>query len=305
MIENSILVLGPGMPMIVINILIYYLIIIPLSLLPFRVLYLFSDFLCFVLYRLVGYRTRIVRQNLENSFPEKSKAEIIVIENRFYGHLCDVIVETFKSFTISEKEILKRMVVENPDLANKYFEQGRSVLLGGGHYNNWEWIAISMDQQISHHTYALYTPLSNKFFEFKMQRTRSKFGLGMIPITTTTAYFEENKNKLTATIFGIDQSPRRPDRCYWMNFLNQDTAVLFGLEKYAKAYNYPVLFTDIAKTKRGYYTVRFSLITEQPMDEPHGMIIENTTRLLEKQIIDCPQYWLWTHKRWKHQRKEI
>jgi len=302
LIENSILAARPGMHMIVFNILIYYLIIIPVSFLPFRVLYLFSDFLFFVLYRLAGYRTKVVRQNLENSFPAKSKAEILVIENKFYQHLCDVIVETFKSFTISEKEILRRMVLENPDLPNGYFDQGRSVLLAGGHYNNWEWIATSMNQQIKHKTFALYTPLSNKFFEQKMQRTRSKFGLGMIPITMTTSYFEENKMEVTATIFGIDQSPRKPDRCHWMKFLNQDTAVLFGLERYAKTYNYPVLFADIAKIKRGFYGLRFSLITDQPEREPHGYIVEQATHRLEAQIIHRPEFWLWTHKRWKHNR---
>lgn len=289
--------------MIVVNLIIYYLFIIPLSLLPFRVLYLISDFLYFVLYRLIGYRTAVVRQNLEHSFPEKSASEINVLEKEFYHHLCDVIVETFKSFTIGNKEILKRMVVENPELPDHYFSEGRSVLVGGGHYNNWEWIATSLDQQIKHKTCALYTPLSNKFFENKMLKTRGKFGLTMVSIKRTAAFFEESKNVPTATIFGIDQSPRNPDRCYWMHFLNQETGVLFGLEKYAKEYNYPVLFCAIDKIKRGYYSVRFSLVTDHPQETPHGWIIEDSTQRLEQQIITQPQYWLWSHKRWKHKRK--
>lgn len=288
--------------MIVVNLIIYYIFIIPVSLLPFRVLYLVSDFLYLVLYRLIGYRTAVVRNNIEHSFPEKSASEIKTIESAFYHHLCDVIVETFKSFTIGEKEILKRMVVENPELPDHYFKQGRSVLFGGGHYNNWEWIAISLDQQIQHPTFALYTPLSNKFFEKKMHKTRGKFGLTMISIKQTAAFFEENKNRPTVTLFGIDQSPRNANRCHWMNFLNQDTAVLFGLEKYAKENNFPVLFCAINKIKRGYYTVRLSLITDQPLQTPHGWIIEDTTHRLEQQIIAHPQYWLWSHKRWKHRR---
>jgi KDO2-lipid IV(A) lauroyltransferase len=250
--------------MIVFNLLLYYLIIIPVSLLPFRLLYLFSDFLYLVLYRMAGYRTKVVRKNLCNSFPEKSADELKKIEHLFYHHLCDVIVETLKSFTISEKEILRRMVLENPELPDQYFDAGRSILLAGGHYNNWEWIATSLDQQIKHKTYALYTPLSNLFFERKMQKTRSKFGLTMISISQAAKFFETHRNELTATIFGTDQSPRNPERCYWMNFLNQETGVLFGLEKYAKSYNQPVLFCDIEKIKRGYYSIRFSLVTDHP-----------------------------------------
>lgn len=288
--------------MIILNYIIYYVFIIPLSLLPFWALYGVADFLYFVLYRLVGYRTKVVRMNLENSFPEKSHDEVLKIESLFYHHLCDVIVESFKSFTISNREILKRMVVLNPELADRYFTEGRSILLAGGHYNNWEWIATSLNQQIKHSVAALYTPLSNKFFEKKMQKTRGKFGLKMIPTKNTTAFFEENKDQLTATVFGIDQSPRHPNRCHWMEFLHQETGVMYGVEKYAKEMDYPVLFTSIDKIRRGYYTVRFSLLTDQPRNEPDGSIIEKATQQLEQQIISLPQYWLWTHKRWKHKK---
>ena len=288
--------------MIVLNYLLYYFFIIPVSLLPFRALYIVSDFLFIILYRVFGYRTKVVQMNLRNSFPEKPREELQKIESLFYHHLCDVIVETFKSFTISSKEIRKRMILLNPELADKYFAQGRSVLLAGGHYNNWEWIATSLNQQIKHMAVAIYTPLSNPFFEKKMRRTRGKFGLKMIPIKNVTSFFEESKDQLTATVFGIDQSPRHPDRCHWMKFLNQDTGVMFGVEKYAKALNYPVIFCNINKVKRGYYTYQFSLLTDQPGEEQKGEIIESATQLLEKQIIALPQYWLWTHKRWKHKR---
>ena len=269
---------------------------------PFRALYGIADFLYIILYKVIGYRTKVVRMNLLNSFPEKSQQERMQIESLFYHHLCDVIVESFKSFTISNKEILKRMVVLNAELPDSYFAEGRSILLAGGHYNNWEWIAISLHQQIKHTAAALYTPLSNTFFEKKMQKTRGKFGLKMIPVKNVTAFFEQYRDQLTATVFGIDQSPRHPNRCHWMDFLHQETGVMYGVEKYAKEMNYPVLFTSIDKVSRGYYTVRFSLITDQPQNEPDGSIVEKATRLLEQQIIALPQYWLWTHKRWKHKR---
>ena len=289
--------------MIIFSRIVYYLFIIPISLLPFRVLYIVADLLYFFLYKVTGYRTKVVRSNLQHAFPTKSSAEIIAIEKLFYHHLSDVVVEALKSFTISEKQILNRMVLENPELPNKYFAEGRSLILVGGHYNNWEWIATSLNQQIRHKATAIYTPLSNPFFDGKMRNTRGKFGLEMISTKGVSDFFNAQKDILTATVFGIDQSPRNPDRCHWMHFLNQDTGVLFGAEKYAKEFNYPVLYCTIKKIKRGYYTYRFSLVTDQPQVEPQGKIIETATKLLERDIIAIPQYWLWTHKRWKHKRK--
>jgi len=241
--------------------------------------------------------------NMKNSFPDKSVVELKNLEKLFYHHLCDVIVETFKSFTISEKEIMKRMVFRNPEMLNQFYEQGRSVLLGGGHYNNWEWFAVALDQQIKHHSYALYTPLRNKFFDEKMRSTRGKYGLGMISIKEVARFFKEKENELTITVFGIDQSPRNAKKCHWMTFLNQDTGVMYGLEKYARELDYPVVFGNIDKVKRGYYTFYVETITANPREEPENYIIETTTRRLEEEIIKAPQYWLWTHKRWKRKRE--
>jgi len=289
--------------MIVISLLLYYLVIIPVSLLPFRALYLLSDLLYFILYRLSGYRTKVVRMNLRNSFPEKSDSELRPIESLFYRHLCDVIVETLKSFTISEKELRKRMILDNPEVPDHYYNNGQSILMAGGHYNNWEWIAVSLNLHIKHLGAGIYTPLTNAFFERKMRKTRGKFGMQLIPTKEVSQYFEAARQQLTATVFGIDQSPRKNSNCHWMTFLHQETGVAYGLEKYARSLGYPVLFSMTTKIKRGYYTYRISLITDHPRLEPEGMIIETATRLLEKQINDQPQYWLWTHKRWKHKRE--
>jgi KDO2-lipid IV(A) lauroyltransferase len=245
----------------------------------------------------------VVRQNLKNSFPEKTNSQIIKIEKRFYHHFCDVIVESLKSFTISQKQISKRMILDNPELLNKYYDEGKSLILAGGHYNNWEWIAIAIDQQIKHESIAIYKTLSNKFFDEKMRSTRGRFGLRMISTRIVPQVFQENKNKLTATIFAVDQSPGNPEKAHWMRFLNQDTAVLFGTEKYAKEYNYPVLFGTIDKVKRGYYRFHFSEVTQVPVQTEHGFISEQVTFLLEKEIQKKPEFWLWTHRRWKHKRK--
>jgi Kdo2-lipid IVA lauroyltransferase/acyltransferase len=288
--------------MLLLNAVFYYLLIIPFSLLPFRVLYFFSDLLYLILFRLLGYRKKIVTLNLRNSFPAMSNEEIEKTASLFYHHFCDVIVESLKSFTISKEQILKRMVLKNPELLNSYYDKGKSLILAGGHYNNWEWIATSIDQQIKHKSIAIYKTLNNRFFDEKMRSTRSRFGLQMISTKKVKEIFEQNRKELTATIFANDQSPGKVSTAHWMKFLNQDTAVLFGTEKYAREYNYPVLFGTIHKVKRGYYIFFFQTVEDNPATSPHGEITEKTTRLLEQEIIKAPQYWLWTHRRWKHKK---
>jgi len=288
--------------MILFSYLLYYLFIIPISLLPFPLLYLLSDFLFFIFYSLLGYRKKIVVSNITNSFPEKSKQEVNEITKLFYKHFCDVIVESLKSFTISDAQISKRMILKNPELLNSYYDKKQSVILAGGHYNNWEWIAVALDKQMKHQSIAIYKTLSNKFFDEKMRSTRGKFGLLMVSTKLVAETFSKFKNELTATIFAIDQSPSNPKKCYWMNFLNQDTPVLFGTEKFSKDYNQPVLFGTITKVKRGFYQIAFETVTDNPTNTEHGYITETTTKLLEAEIIKAPQYWLWTHRRWKHKR---
>lgn len=288
--------------MVIFSYLLYYLVIIPISLLPFPVLYLFADFLFLLFYYVIGYRKEVVLRNIKKSFPQMSDKEHHDLMKKFYIHLCDVIVETFKSFTISKEQISKRMVLKNPELLNHYHQQGKSLILAGGHYNNWEWIATGIDQQINHKSIAIYKTLSNKFFDAKMRSTRGKFGLDMISTKRVAEVFKENSNVLTATIFAIDQSPSNPRKCYWMNFLNQETACLYGTEKYALEYNFPVLFGTVTKVKRGYYTFEFRVVADDPSKTEKGFITKQSNLELEKEIVKAPEYWLWTHKRWKHPR---
>jgi KDO2-lipid IV(A) lauroyltransferase len=290
--------------MLIINSLLYYLIIIPISLLPFPLLYGLSDFLFFLFYYVLGYRKKIVLGNIQRSFPERSDQEHKAISKKFYRHFCDLILESLKTFTISEKEVLKRVVCKNPEVLNDYFDKKQSVILAGGHYNNWELFAVGIDQLIKHKTIGIYKPLSNTYFDKKMRKTRSKYGLYMISTKIVKEVFEEEKNNLTVTIFAIDQSPGNPKNSYWMKFLNQDTAVLYGTEKYAKEYNYPVVYGRINKEKRGYYSFEFFNVTDQPSATRYGEITEKITHLLEQDILRLPQYWLWSHRRWKHKKPQ-
>tara|TARA_X000000368_G_C22922250_1_gene663579 strand:+ start:377 stop:1009 length:633 start_codon:yes stop_codon:yes gene_type:complete len=210
-------------------------------------------------------------------------------------------METIKGFTISEKRIRKRVIINNPDLLNYYADKKQSVILVGGHYNNWEICAQAFSMYANHKCIAIYKPLSNSFFNSKIYKSRSKFGLKLISMHQTKgAFTEDSKPKII--VFGSDQNPSNKKRAHWVNFLNQDTAVPFGVEKYSQDYNWPVVFVSISKKGRGYYKVEYSLITDKPKEQPHGKITEDFTKRLEQDIINQPQYWLWSHKRWKHKR---
>jgi Kdo2-lipid IVA lauroyltransferase/acyltransferase len=290
--------------MIILNFLLYYFVIIPISLLPFPILYGFSNVIYVLFYYVLDYRKKIILQNIKNSFPDKSEKEHIEICKKFYKHFCDLILESIKTFTISDHQVRKRVICKNPELIDSYYKQKRSVIIAGGHYNNWELFAVGVDKLIKHKAIGIYKPLSNKYFDAKMQTTRSKYGLYMISTKIVKRVFDEEITNLTATIFAIDQSPSNPNSAYWMKFLNQDTAVLYGTEKFAKEYNYPVLYGRINKEKRGHYSFEFFKVSDEPEDTAYGEITEKITHLLEKDINAIPQYWLWSHRRWKHKRPE-
>jgi KDO2-lipid IV(A) lauroyltransferase len=245
----------------------------------------------------------VVYDNPRKSFPEKSEEEIQRLMKLFYHHFADLIVESLQIFSISEQEAKRRMKFTNPEIFDKHFAEGRNVIMAGGHYNNWELFAVAIDGAVKHDTTALYKPLNNKFFDEKMRESRGKYGLNMVSTKRTVEVFTAVKNKPTAIIFGTDQSPSRSGKGYWLKFLGRDTLVLFGTEKYAKEYNCPVYYGSIQKVKRGNYEITFSLITENPLNCVLGEITEKHSSLLEADIRRQPEYWLWTHKRWKHAKE--
>lgn len=280
----------------------YYLVLLPFSALPYPVLYGISDALFFLFYHVLPYRKKVVRENIRRSFPDKSQTEREEIVRTFYRHLCDLIVESIKVFTINATQVDQRMHFRNPEVINRFFDEGRSVVLVGGHLNNWELFAVGIARAVKHHPIAIYKPLSNRFFDVKMRKTRGMFGLEMVSIFDVKATFEKYLNQPVLTIFGADQSPGKAAKAYWMEFLHQDTAVLFGTEAYASRYNQVVVYGCIHKIKRGHYETEFKVLFENPADEPHGRITEVHTRQLEQDIRNEPGYWLWSHRRWKHKR---
>ena len=282
--------------------LLYYIFLIPLSLLPPAGMYAFSDFMYFILYRLFSYRKKVVVENLKNSFPGKSDEEINQITKKFYRHFCDIFIEGIKPFTASEKFIQDRVKLVNGELLDKYFQQDRSVILATGHYANWEWPALAFMRHSSHNALGIYKPLTNKFFDKKLQQTRSKFGLTLMAVREVAQYFEAHKSIACSYGFIFDQSPSNPDKGHWMKFLNQDTVVLTGVERYARQYNFPVIYGKVIKEERGMYKIEYELITDTPGQTNEGEITEAIMRVNEKLILSAPEYYLWTHRRWKHKR---
>lgn len=282
----------------------YYIFILPISILPYFLLYALSDFVFLIMYYIVGYRKKVVFSNIKNSFPEKTEKEHKAIMRKFYRHLCDLILESLKGFSISEKQVRKRLKVRNPEVVDKYFKQGKDVIFVGGHYNNWEMLALGIGLVSKHIPVGIYKPLKNKFFNQKILDSRQKYGLIMCPMKQTKTYFDKKLDKPKAIIFGADQRPKHAKKAYWMQFLNQDTPVSFGVEKFGKEYNLPIIFGAIYKVKRGHYEFEYDLLVENPADTEYGEISRLHTERLEKDILDAPQYWLWSHKRWKHKRPE-
>ncbi len=270
-----------------------------ISLLPFRILYLISDLLFLILYHLIGYRRKVVFNNLQNSFPEKSIAEIKTIEKRYYHYLADLIIESVKSFTISSEEIKKRFIFKNLSAITSYLEAGRSVIAVSGHYGNWEWASIAIAQQLQEDVLIVYKPLSNKRFEKLINAMRSKFGAILVPMKYTLRKLVEYKNKPYVLALIGDQTPPKEESNYFTNFLNQPTAIFLGVEKIALKYNNPIIYFNIKRIKRGYYECLIEPIIENPGLTREFEITNLHTKELEKNIRLAPEFWLWSHKRWK------
>ncbi|MDP4210335.1 MAG: lysophospholipid acyltransferase family protein [Bacteroidota bacterium] len=278
-----------------------------ISRLPLWLLYIISDCLYPVVYYLVRYRKKVVFENLRNSFPEKSEKEITIIAQKFYHHFCDLIIEIVKLNHISANEITRRFKLRNPEKFNPEWKQKKHILFVLGHYNNWEWGCCFPMQIPKDYTFsAIYKPLTNKYFDNLFLKMRSRFGALPIPINKTgrtTAEFIRNK-KLLMLNFIADQSPSQGDIKYWTTFLNQETPVYIGIENMARKIRQPVYFFRVIKIKRGYYEVEAEKLCDDCNDLEPNELTEMHVRILERQIQEAPQYWLWSHRRWKVKKDE-
>lgn len=284
--------------------ILFLLFIKPLSFLPLSVLYAVANALYLIIYYIIGYRKKVVSTNLKNSFPEKNTQELLDISKKFYRHLADMVVESLRFYSMPESEIIKRCRVTNPEVLHPYFDRGQSLIVVCGHYNNWEWLTLASAPQTFHQFVGIYARIKNPFFDHLMIASRSRTGMHLISQKDIRKAFESYKKQgiVTATVFAADQSPSNVKRAYWTTFLQQDTAVFRGPEKLAKDLDYPVVFCDMQKVKRGYYEMSYETLVDNPKEAADGLITELYIRRLEKQILHAPQYWLWTHKRWKREK---
>lgn len=278
------------------------------AILPLSVLYFFSDILYIFVYHIFKYRLKVVRKNMANSFPEKTQKELRLLEKRFYHHFSDYIIETIKLAHISQEEIMRRAHINNPEIIDPLLAKGHTCfILVMGHYGNWEWFTGStpfFKGQANVHQ--IYRPLTNKAFDRLFIFLRTRFhssGIKKNEVIRDVIRLKQNKEH-SLIVFIADQTPSKANIHYWTNFLNQDSAMLTGPERIATKLDLPVIFVDAKKIKRGYYTVDFELMTDNPKEKPENWITEEYTRRMERSIMRDPAYWLWTHKRWKYKRDD-
>lgn len=272
---------------------------------PMQVLYLVADFFYFIVYYIVRYRLKVVRQNLKAAFPEKTSSELKQIEKAFYHHFADLMAEYLKMTQISEKELQKRITIENPEVLEKLYEESRNVFLALGHCGNWEWFGMAVYAATKHRPFAIYKRLSNPDFEDFVKAIRTSIGpLQMIESRSAYRSLKQLDDQLNAVVILADQSPAGNEQDYWITFLNQETAFFTGLEKMAKALDYSVVFVENIKVKRGHYKVVLSTVSTNPKTETTNYILETYARMLEQAIVKNPANWLWSHRRWKHQRNK-
>ncbi|WP_159023796.1 lysophospholipid acyltransferase family protein [Formosa sp. L2A11] len=285
-----------------------YILIYPIiwliSILPFRLLYAFSDCLYVLLYHIIGYRKSTVKENLDLVFPNKSEIEKKRITKAFYHHLCDMTVEAMKSLTISEAEMKKRFQFKDLDIIHDLVAKNKSIALMCAHYGSWEWIFV-LQSYVDVKAYAVYKKLKNPYFDKLVKRIRARYNSYLITTkeTVPTLMHAKVNNNLMICGFVSDQSPKINSAHYWTNFMGIKVPVYTGAEMLSKRIDMSVVFFRVKRLKRGHYETTFELLADQAKDYENYEITDAFLRKVEKQIEEAPQYYLWTHKRWKHMDK--
>ena len=286
---------------------ILYLIVYPvlwsISMLPFPLLYLLSDFIYFNLYYIIGYRKEIVRENIALALPHLSDRERLAVEKKSFRHLCDMFLEMVKTMTISKKEIDRRFEFTNLDTYLKLEEKQKSIALMCAHYASYEWV-ISINDKIKFESYAIYKRLNNPYFDKLVRDIRSKFKATLITTKETIPRIIQNHENKKLGLYGFasDQSPKITSAFHWNHFMGIEVPVHTGAEMLAKRYDMNVVFLKVKKVKRGFYQASFEILSEDTTTVPNYEITDRYLKLVEQQILEAPEYYLWTHKRWKHRR---
>lgn len=274
-----------------------------ITLLPLRILYFFSDLLFIILYYFPSYRRKVVDENLKNSFPEKSPEEIRLIGKRFYRHLADLFIETLKLTHLGNKELTERFTISNPELLESLYNSGRDLVIVHSHYNNWEWL-VCLPLYTKYKCISIYKPINNKTFEKFVNNLRSRNNMGLTPTKNVIRDIIENRGKNIRCLYGFiaDQTPAKGEIRYFTDFLNQDTPVYLGIEKIAVKFDMSVVFFNVQKVRRGHYNLTVELLFEKTKGLPEYAVTEAHVKRLEDVIRKNPEYWIWTHRRWKYKK---
>ena len=285
--------------------IVYYLIRFA-GLLPLGVLYFISDLIYYLIYYVIRYRRQVVNENLRNSFPEKSKAELRHIARNYYSHLCDLIVESLYQPGMGEEEINLRVRYNNPEIIQKYFDRGKHVAAVLGHYGNWEWLC-GFPLITSYKCITIYRPLNNRVFDRLMLESRSRFGAEPVPMKMAIRkiYEYDKQGSPSSTACIADQTPPMEKSIFWIDFFNRDTPVYSGVERIAKKMDMAVLFFRMKKTGRGYYEFDLIPLFDNASETTDYEITKAHVAFLEQQIRERPEYWLWSHRRWKLKRNML
>lgn len=289
--------------------LLLFIILYPLlwliSILPFRLLYIFSDGIYFLVYRIIGYRKKTVRRNIALALPHLLEEERIQIEKKFYSHMCDMFLEMIKTMNITQKEIDQRFKFSNLETYQELEKKGKSIALMCAHYASYEWV-LSMNKHISFKGYGIYKQIANKYFDKLVRTIRSKFKAYLITTKQTRSTIENNTKEGILGVYGFasDQTPRWSKLLYWHHFMGIETPIHTGAESLAKKYDMNVIFLRTKKIKRGYYEASFEVMTEDVQSIPNYKLSEDFMARVEQQIYEQPEFYLWTHKRWKHKKKD-
>ena len=272
------------------------------SKLPLKILYLFSDFMLFVIYHLVGYRRKVVLENLQNSFPNKSKEEIKSIEKKFYINFCDYLAETFKSFTISSTELRVRVQHLNQDIFQEAKQENKNVILLAGHIFNWEWFNALATVIPQDHSFPVYRKVQSSFWEQKIKELRNRFGNHALEAKEVVRHIFRNPNDGNSVyMFVADQTPHHSEVTYGLNFLNQKTPAFVGYDKLSTRMELAFVFCEMKKVKRGYYQINYYRIYPDGEKFVENEVVKKFHHLLENTINKRPDNYLWSHRRWKYQ----
>jgi len=285
--------------------LLVYPILLLISILPFRLLYILSDIVYFFVYYVFGYRKKVVRENLALALPHLPLEERLIIEKKSYQHLCDMFIEMIKTMSISKREMDKRFVYKNMKVYKSLEDEGKSIALLCPHYASYEW-AVSLNSKITIDGYAIYKKINNKYFDRLVRKIRSKFNARLIHIKEAVSVIESNYNRGIRCLYGFasDQSPQLRPNNYWGKFMGIEVPIYVGAELLSKKYDMNMIYLKVKKVKRGFYEAEFEILSNNVSEIPDFEIMDVFLRKLEQQILEAPEYYLWTHKRWKHRGKK-